>query len=132
MLLRPRSRVGGRRAKLAMFAATWVWLLIGCGGVGLCDRIDGVVASLNMKAQGCANVNAAVAQSVFGKSACRAGLSRCSDNDQRALSAQLDCLLNAPTCVAGQEPQFLARLAACQFSSAAVSSACANALQTPH
>src|SRR5260370_39948914 len=105
MLLRLRSRLGGRRAKLATFAATWIWLLIGCGGVGLCDRIDGVVASLNTKSRGCANGSAAVAQAIFGKSACLAGLTRCTDNDQRALSAQMGWLLNAPSSVAGQKPQ---------------------------
>lgn len=130
-MLRPGFRVG-RRAKLAIFAGTWIWLLISCGGNGLCDRVDGVVASLNTKAQACANVSAAVAQSMFGKSACLAGLSRCSESDQRALSAQMDCLVNAPSCVAGQEAQFLARLEACQFTSTAVSSACANALETSH
>jgi hypothetical protein len=131
-MLLPGLRVGRCRAKLAMFAGTWIWLFISCGGSSLCDRVDGVVASLNTKAQVCPNVSAAAAQFMFSKSACLAGLSRCSEKDQRTLSTQMDCLVNAPSCVAGQEAQFLGRLEACQFTGTAVSSACANALQTSH
>ena len=97
----------------------------------MCDQVNGVIASLAAKAQGCTTVGSAVSQATFTQSTCLVALSRCSEKDQRALSAQVDCLLQVPACTSGQEARFRDALETCKFSRTGVSSACSNALQIP-
>gem|GEM_PF-1218651 len=126
------STFSGVLSLRAAFLSTGLAALgVGCGGSGLCDRVNGVAANVATKAQGCAAVGSAVSHAMFTQSACLVALSRCSETDQRALNAQVDCLLKLPACTPGQEAQFLSALGPCKFSGAAVSSACANALETP-
>src|SRR5713101_5187701 len=102
-----------------------------CGGASVCDRADAVSSRFSAKVGTCVGASQWLRQATFTSSACQNALSRCSDNDQRSLGAQLDCLDSLPACVPGQEMEYSAVFRPCLFTGTAISSTCTSALTPP-
>ena len=121
------------RQKLACSALRLTLLVAAChcGGASVCDRADAVSNRFSTKLGACAGASQWLRQSTFTSSACNRALSRCSDNDQRSLAAQLDCLDSLPACVPGQEMEYSAVFRPCLFTGTAISSTCTSAFIPP-
>jgi hypothetical protein len=104
------------------------WL--GCGGSGVCDKVDQASRNLANAIAGCpayfggSDGGVPVFNVSVNKTACQNALNNCSAADQQALSKGFDCLSGVSRCVPGQETVFLTSLVPCYLDMANISNAC--------
>ncbi len=101
----------------------------GCGSV--CNRAAGYSDVVDSKRGQCelgdTFARPSDAERTASRTACERYVEQCTENDERRLNAYYDCVERVPTCEAGAEQDFLARLVACASNLNELSDACRRA-----